>query len=64
MLQFQNNILDYVKDNLSIIEQDMKNSLKSKKSKTEDSAKKRQPLSISASRSVSKTNVKYTVKFD
>jgi len=61
---FQNNILDYVKDNLSVIEQDMKNSLKSKKSKTEDSAKKRQPLSISASRSVSKTNVKYTVKFD
>ena len=61
---FQNNILEYVKDNLSIIEQDMKNSLKSKKSKTDDSAKKRQPLSISASRSVSKTNVKYTVKFD
>lgn len=61
---FQNNILEYVKDNLSTIEQDMKNSLKSKKSKTDDSAKKRQPLSISASRSVSKTNVKYTVKFD
>lgn len=61
---FQNKILEYVKNNLSIIEQDMKNSLKSKKSKTDDSAKKRQPLSISASRSVSKTNVKYTVKFD
>lgn len=61
---FQNDILNYVKDNLSVIEQDMKNSLKSKKSKTEDSAKKRQPLSISASRSVSKQNVKYTVKFD
>ena len=61
---FQNNILEYVKDNLRIIKQDMKNSLKSKKSKTDDFAKKRQPLSISASRSVSKTNVKYTVKFD
>lgn len=61
---FENGILEYVKSNLSTIEQDMKNSLKSKKSKKSDSAQKRQPLSISASRSVSKTNVKYTVKFD
>jgi hypothetical protein len=61
---FDNDILNYVKANLSTIEQDMKNSLKSKKSKKSDSAQKRQPLSISASRSVSKTNVKYTVKFD
>jgi hypothetical protein len=62
---FENNILNYVKDNLSIIEQDMKNSLKSKKNmKTPDSCQKRQPLSVSASRSVSKQNVKYTVKFD
>lgn len=65
---FENNILNYVKTNLSTIEQDMKISLKSKKNKKEedkpDSAQKRQPLSISASRSVSKSNVKYTVKFD
>ena len=62
---FENNILNYVKDNLSIIEQDMKNSLKSKKNmKTPDSCQKRQPLSVSASRSVSKQNVKYTVRFD
>lgn len=61
---FENEILNHVKLNLSTIEQDMKNSLKSKKSKNSDSAQKRQPLSISASRSVSKTNVKYTVKFD
>ena len=62
---FENNILNYVKDNLSIIEQDMKNSLKSKKNmKTPDSCQKRQPLSVSASRSVSKQNFKYTVKFD
>jgi len=65
---FENNILNYVKTNLSTIEQDMKISLKSKKTKKEDdkpdSAQKRQPLSISASRSVSKSNVKYTVKFD
>ncbi len=64
---FENDILNYVKSNLSTIEQDMKISLKSKKTKKSnetDSAQKRQPLSISASRSVSKTNVKYTVKFD
>ena len=43
----------------------MKNSLKSKKNmKTPDSCQKRQPLSVSASRSVSKQNFKYTVKFD
>jgi hypothetical protein len=61
---FENDILNYVKSNLSTIEQDMKNSLKSKKSNKDDSAQKRQPLSISASRSVSRQNVKYTVKFD
>jgi hypothetical protein len=61
---FENDILNYVKTNLSTIEQDMKNSLKSKKSNKDDSAQKRQPLSISASRSVSRQNVKYTVKFD
>lgn len=63
---FENNILNYVKDNLSIIEQDMKNSLKSKKTgkAQSESCQKRQPLSVSASRSVSKQSVKYTVKFD
>jgi hypothetical protein len=64
---FENNILGYVKENLTIIEQDMKNSLKTKKSKNSDSSnssKKRQPLSISASRSVSKQNVNYTISFD
>lgn len=69
---FENEILTFVKNNLNIIEQDMKNSLKIKKANKEtsskssesDSCKKRQPLSISASRSVSKQNVSYTVKFD
>ena len=72
---FENNILSYVKDNLSTIEQDMKNSLKLKKtSKNEEessetsttlsSGRKRQPLSLSISRSVSKQNFKYTIKFD
>jgi hypothetical protein len=73
---FENNILEYVKDNLISIEQDMKSSLKNKKNKnsndkndsdnisTNSSAKKRQPLSLSASRTVSKQNVTYTVTFD
>lgn len=87
---FENNILEYVKENLGLIEQDMKNSLKDKKSKnsngsndskdsksskkesdkddtsstSSNSLKKRQPLSLSASRSVSKQNVSYTVSFD
>ena len=76
---FENDILTFVKNNLSIIEQDMKNSLKIKKANKENSTKsstsdntstnsssckKRQPLSVSASRSVSKQNVRYTVKFD
>ena len=71
---FENNILSYVKDNLSTIEQDMKNSLKLKKTSKNDessetsttlsSGKKRQPLSLSISRSVSKQNFKYTLKFD
>lgn len=61
---FENDILDYVKKNLSIIEQDMKNSLKNKKNKQQESCQKRQPLSISASRSISKQNMKYVVCFD
>ena len=60
---FQSGILDYVKNHLQTIEQDMKNSLKSRKVGKSTSAK-RQPLSISASRSVSRQNVRYTVKFD
>lgn len=60
---FQNGILAYVKNNLSAIEQDMKNSLKSKKVKKENS-QKRQPLSVSAARSVSKQTYSYTVRFD
>lgn len=63
---FQNGILEFVKNNLSTIEQDMKNSLKEKKEsiKKPDSNTKRQPLSVSAARSVSKQNLKYTVRFD
>jgi len=60
---FQNGILEYVEKHLSTIEQDMKSSLKVKK-KDAPTSIKRQPLSMSASRSISKQNVTYTVKFD
>ena len=59
---FENDILLFVKQNLSTIEQDMKNSLKRKKS-DKNNSQKRQPLSISASRSISKQNIQYTLKF-
>lgn len=62
---FENKILDYVKANLDIIEKDMKESLKIKKTgEPGEEIHKRQPLSISAARSISKTNIKYTLKFD
>ena len=62
---FENNILDYVKTHIDIIEQDMKNSLKIKKDPEGNPCKrKRQPLSISASRSLNKQHIKYIMKFD
>lgn len=62
---FENDILNYVKNNLNAIEQDMKNSLKCKKTCVKKkSEQKRQPLSLSAARSVSKQTLKYTIKFD
>lgn len=64
---FENNILTYVKNNLDKIEADMKVSLKSKRDgseSSENSSQRRKPLSISASRSVMKQTLAYTVKFD
>ena len=60
---FENNILNFVKENLTIIEGDMKLSLKCKKT-DELSCKKRYPLSMPAARSISKQYVKYILKFD
>ena len=60
---FENGIIEYVKKNLNTIENDMKNSLKSKKENPEQQ-KKRQPLSVLSCRSISKQHIKYTVKFD
>lgn len=59
---FQNGILDFVVNNLESIENDMKLSLKEDADKKSD--KKRQPLSSSASRTVSRRHVKYTINFD
>ena len=64
---FENDILNYVKEHLDIIELDMKNSLKAKKNINDNDispSKKRKPLSIPASRSISKQHIKYIIKFD
>jgi hypothetical protein len=58
---FENDILNFVKSNLTLIEQDMKTSLRNKK---HDMSAKRQPLSLSASRSIMKQGVSYVVSFD
>lgn len=70
----EHHVLDYINDNLEVIEADMNNSLKIEGSsgkiveetvqeKQEKKRKKRHELSISASKSVSKHNVKITVEF-
>ena len=63
---FENNILDYVRKHLQVIENDMKTSLKNKQRENSEGTqlKKRQPLSISASRTIHKQYVKYLVTFD
>lgn len=74
----QNGILDYVEKHISEIENDMKLSIKQPKEKLtktqkpilihegseSDSPRKRQTLSVSASRTVSKRKVTYTISFD
>ena len=67
----EHHVLDYINDNLEIIEADMNNSLKIEgtngkiveETTQEKKRKKRHELSISASKSVSKHNVKITVEF-
>ena len=62
---FENKILEYVQTNLGTIEQDMKTSLKHKQTANSSSdVKKRQPLSVSASRTINKQQIKYVVNFD
>jgi len=74
---FENNIIEYVENNKNIIEKDMNNSIqKTKRSKTKkilnssndvvtvNTRKKRQTLSVSATRTFTKSNVKITIHFD
>ena len=62
----QNNILDYIEDNIENIEKDMNISVKhlyNKNKEAEKTRRKRQQLSISATRTVSKHYVSMTVDF-
>jgi hypothetical protein len=69
---FQNGIIEYVEKNLKDIEEDMKVSLKNGKDPKDPKdqkdrelkERKRQQLSVSAARSISKRNIKYTITFD
>ena len=63
----ENNILNYIKENYEIIENDMNNSLRNlykKKDGTDNSRRKRTELSISATKTVNKHNVSIIVQFD
>lgn len=59
---FENDILLYVNEHLNVIEQDMKNSLK--RNKKDKATHKRKPLSINASRTISKHHDKTVITFD
>lgn len=68
----ENNVIDYIQENISVIENDMNKSIRYlyKNNKPEidkfgnKKRRKRKELSISATKSVSKHNVKITVKFE
>ena len=61
----ENNIINYIKTNLKAIEVDMYVSCKNNKAKnTSGERKKRQELSVSATRTVNKKNIKICVSFD
>lgn len=61
----ENEIINYIKDNIKAIEIDMYVSCKHNKAKnTSGERKKRQELSVSATRTVNKKNIKISVTFD
>jgi hypothetical protein len=62
----ENNILNYIRDNYDLIENDMNNSLRNlyKKKEGEQHRRKRTELSISATKTVNKHNVSIIVQFD
>jgi len=63
----ENNIIDYIKNNTSEIEKDMNNRNSSKSNRQKGDGKtrrKRQELSMSATKSIKKENVEVIVTFD
>lgn len=61
----ENEILNYIKKNIKIIEDDMYISCKNNKTKNNNGErKKRQELSVSATRTVNKKNIKINISFD
>ena len=61
----ENKIINYIKDNLNTIEIDMYISCKNNKAKnTSGERKKRQELSVSATKTINKKNIKICVSFD
>ena len=63
----ENNILEYIKSNYDIIENDMNNSLRNlykKKEGDDKNRRKRTELSVSATKTVNKHNVSIIVQFD
>ena len=63
----ENEILEYIKNNYAVIENDMNNSLRNlykKKDGEDTSRRKRTELSISATKTVNKHNVSIVVQFD
>ena len=63
----ENNILEYIRENYDIIENDMNNSLRNlykKKNGEDNNRRKRTELSISATKTVNKHNVSIIVQFD
>jgi hypothetical protein len=66
----ENEVIDYIKDNYATIERDMnsRNSTSKRKEKitltNNHTRKKREELSVSATKSIKQENVEITVKFD
>lgn len=71
----ENNILDYIRENIELIEKDMNNRNSTAKKKTfhtsnsttnatSKTRKKREELSVSAIKSIKKENIEITVRFD
>jgi hypothetical protein len=67
---FENNVIDYIEANYAAIEKDMNNRNSTSKRKlvsanvSQKTRKKREELSISASKTIKKEDVEIVIKFD